>query len=60
VRNICSKCGCDVNGVGATSGSSSYIPTAASDSSGVYPNLTLEVDGMDYYTTGNLLYTGQW
>jgi hypothetical protein len=60
VRNICSKCGCDVNGVGATSGSSSYIPTAAGDSSGVYPNLTLEVDGVDYYTTGNLLYTGQW
>jgi hypothetical protein len=58
VRNICSKCGCDVNGVGATSGSSAYIPTAPGDSSGVYPNLTFEVDGADYYTTGNLLYTG--
>ena len=60
VRNICSKCGCDANGVGATSGNSAYIPTAAGDSSGVYPNLTFELDGLDYYTTGNLLYTGKW
>ena len=62
MRNICSKCGCDSNGKGATnsSGPPFYIPTAANDSSGVYPNLTFEIDGIDYYTTGNLLYTGQW
>lgn len=60
VRNICSKCGCDANGVGASSGNTAYIPTAPGDSSGVYPNLTFEVDGTDYYTTGNLLYTGKW
>ena len=62
MRNICSKCGCDSNGKGATNaaGPPFYIPTAAGDSSGVYPNLTFEVDGIDYYTTGNLLYTGQW
>jgi hypothetical protein len=59
MRNICSKCGCDSNGVGA-SGGAGYIPTAPADSSGVYPNLTFEVDGRDYYTTGNLRYTGQW
>ena len=58
MRNICSKCGCDSNGTGASGGG--YIPTAPTDSSGVYPNLTFEVDGLDYYTSGNLKYTGQW
>lgn len=58
VRNICSKCGCDVNGVGAQG--IGYIPTATSDSSGVYPNLSFNVNGIDYYTTGNIQYTGQW
>ncbi|HWR33025.1 MAG TPA: T9SS type A sorting domain-containing protein [Chitinophagaceae bacterium] len=62
MRNICSKCGCDSNGRGASSSSGPpyYIPTATGDSSGVYPNITFEIDGIDYYTTGNLLYTGQW
>ncbi|MGQ0738614.1 MAG: T9SS type A sorting domain-containing protein [Bacteroidota bacterium] len=62
MRSICSKCGCDSNGKGATNstGPPFYIPTAAGDSSGVYPNITFEVDGIDYYTTGNILYTGQW
>jgi hypothetical protein len=62
MRNICSKCGCDSNGKGAsnTSGPVFYIPTAAGDSSGVYPNITFEVDGIDYFTTGNIRYTGQW
>lgn len=61
-RNICSKCGCDSNGKGATnsSGPVYYIPTATGDSSGVAPNLTIRVDGIDYYTTGNMQYTGQW
>jgi hypothetical protein len=58
MRNICSKCGCDSNGVGASG--AGYIPTAANDSSGVRPNLTFEIDGIDYYTTGNIMYTGQW
>lgn len=62
MRNICSKCGCDSNGKGASnsSGPPFYIPTATGDSSGVYPNITFEVDGIDYYTTGNIRYTGQW
>ena len=58
MRNICSKCGCDSNGTGASG--AGYLPTAPTDSSGVYPNLTFEVDGLDYYTSGNLKYTGQW
>jgi hypothetical protein len=57
-RNICSKCGCDSNGTGA-SGGAGYIPTGAGDSSGVHPNLTFNINGYDYYTTGNILYTGQ-
>lgn len=58
MRNICSKCGCDSNGKGAQS--TGYIPTASGDSSGVYPNLSFNVDGIDYYTTGNIQYTGEW
>jgi hypothetical protein len=58
MRNICSKCGCDSNGVGASG--AGYIPTALADSAGVRPNLSFDVDGVNYYTTGNLLYTGQW
>lgn len=62
MRSICSKCGCDSNGRAATSSSGPpyYIPTAPGDSSGVAPNITFEIDGIDYYTTGNILYTGQW
>lgn len=58
MRNICSKCGNDSNGRGAQS--AGYIPTAPGDSSGVYPNLSFNVDGVDYYTTGNIQYTGEW
>jgi hypothetical protein len=57
-RNICSKCGCDSTGKGATS--TGYIPTAPGDSSGVYPSLTFDVNGSDYYSTGLIKYTGQW
>ncbi|MEO5595116.1 MAG: T9SS type A sorting domain-containing protein [Chitinophagaceae bacterium] len=59
IRNICSKCGCDSNGKGATGGAG-YIATAPGDSSGVKPNLTLAIDGIDYYTTGDVAYNGQW
>jgi hypothetical protein len=57
-RNICSHCGCDSNGKGAST--AGYVPTAAGDSSGVHPNMTFSVNGYDYYTTGNILYSGQW
>ncbi len=58
LRNICSHCGCDSNGKPpATLG---YVPTGPGDSSGVHPNLTFNVNGNDYYTTGDMPYTGQW
>jgi len=62
MENICSKCGCDSNGKSAnnSSGPPYYIPTGAGDSSGVKPNITFEIDGIDYYTTGNLQYNGIW
>ncbi|MBS1654038.1 MAG: T9SS type A sorting domain-containing protein [Bacteroidetes bacterium] len=56
VRNICYKCGCDSNGNGASSGT--YIPLAPGDSSGVQPNLAFEINGVDYYTSGNIPYYG--
>lgn len=56
-RNVCYKCGCDSNGTGATS-SSGYIPSGPGDSSGVQPNIAISVNGVDYYTTGNLPYLG--
>ena len=59
LRNICSKCGCDSNGKGA-SGGAGYIPTGPGDSSGVTPNLTFNVNGISYYTTGNIPYTATW
>jgi len=55
-KNICYKCGCDSTGAG--SGSGSYIPTAPGDSSGVRPNIAFDVNGTDYFTTGDILYTG--
>ena len=35
-----------------------YIPLATGDSSGVQPNLAFQVNGTDYYTTGNMRYSG--
>jgi len=57
-RNICSRCACDSNGKPPTS--VGYIPTGPGDSSGVHPNFTFNVNGYDYYTTGDMPYTGQW
>lgn len=56
LRNICYKCGCDSTGTG--SGSLNYIPTSLNDSSGVRPNLAFDVNGADYYTTGDIRYFG--
>jgi len=63
VKNICYKCGDDVNGVNSSSGNPAYIPTVpgpagTGDSSGVRPNLAFEIDGVDYYTTGDIPYQG--
>ena len=58
MRNICSKCGCDSNGVGASG--AGYIPSGPGDSSGVKPNLAIGLNGVRYYTSGDLNYNGQW
>jgi hypothetical protein len=56
LKNICYKCGCD--SMGRFTGSAGYIPTAAGDSAGVRPNIAVEINGKDYYTTGNIRYLG--
>ncbi len=65
VKNICYKCSGDVNGRNASdpAGPPFYIPTVAGpagfgDSSGVRPNLAYEINGVDYYTTGDIVYQG--
>lgn len=55
-KNVCSKCGCD--STGRFNSSVGYIPTAPGDSAGVRPNIAIEINGKDYYTTGDLLYQG--
>jgi hypothetical protein len=56
VKNICSACGSDSTG---KSGSNvGYVPTAPGDSSGVRPNLSFQIDGIDYYNTGDIVYQG--
>jgi hypothetical protein len=62
VRNVCSRCGVDSVGRGASAVSvpAGYIPTDVGDSSGVRPNLSFSIDGVNHYTTGNITYTGTW
>ncbi|MGB5047539.1 MAG: hypothetical protein WBO46_01280, partial [Caldilineaceae bacterium] len=55
-KNICYKCGCDSTGTASTA--AGYLPTAPGDSSGVRPNIAIEIDDIDYYTTGELRYQG--
>jgi hypothetical protein len=57
-RNVCRMCGSDSIGIGSTA--MGYIPTGPGDSSGVHPNLTFNINGYDYYSTGDILYSGQW
>ncbi len=53
-RNVCPRCSCDSTGRG--SGSAGFIPGPGNDSSGVRPNLNFEVDGLAYFTTGDIKY----
>ncbi len=53
-RNLCPRCSCD--SVGRGSGTSGFIPYPGNDSSGVRPNLSFEIDGLAYYTTGDIKY----
>lgn len=53
-RNLCPRCSCDSMGRG--SGTVGFLPYTGNDSSGVRPNLTFEIDGLAYYTTGDIPY----
>lgn len=55
-KNVCSKCSADSLGNG--SGSGSYQAGTPGDTSGVKPNIAFDVNGTDYYTTGNITYNG--
>jgi trimeric autotransporter adhesin len=57
-KNVCYLCGGDSNSVSGASRSPAYIPSAPGDSSGVQPNIAFEINGTDYYTTGNIPYVG--
>jgi len=56
LKNICYKCGCD--SLGRFTSGAGYIPTNPGDSAGVRPNIAVEINDKDYYTTGNLRYLG--
>ena len=55
-KNICIKCSGD--SLGNSSGSASYKPAIPGDTSGVKPNIAFDVNGTDYYTTGDISYKG--
>jgi trimeric autotransporter adhesin len=57
-KNICYKCSADSNGIQASATNTLYIPTSPGDSSGVRPNVAFDVNGTDYFTTGDIFYTG--
>lgn len=62
-RNICRRCSCDSSGKGATSNNFRPGPDTVGlwrDSSGVKPNLAFQIDGEEFYVSGNIPYTGQW
>jgi len=63
-KNICKYCACDSTADGPyRQVSGVHIPNTnfnGPDSSGVNPNLTFTIDGVDYYTSGALRYTGSW
>jgi hypothetical protein len=55
-KNICYKCGC--YSTVASSTTAGYLTTATGDSAGVRPNIAYQVDDIDYFTTGDLVYQG--
>lgn len=59
-RNLCPRCSCDSAGRGSSS--IGFIPYPGNDSSGVRPNLSFEIDGLAYFTTGDIKYdrVGPW
>jgi hypothetical protein len=62
-RNICRRCSCDSSGRGATAATFRPGPDTVGlwrDSSGVKPNLAFQINGEEFYTSGNIPYTGTW
>lgn len=53
-RNVCPRCSCDSNGKG--SASTGFLPYPGNDSSGVRPNLSYEIDGLAYFSSGDIKY----
>ncbi len=61
-RNVCKRCGIDSVGRGASNivVPAGYLQLPGFDSSGIKPNLTFQIDGIDYYLTGDMNYVGTW
>jgi hypothetical protein len=62
-KNICIGCSCDTAGRGVSNAQfKNYIPgpKTINDSAGVKPDLTFQVDGVDYYSTGSIPYNKMW
>jgi hypothetical protein len=57
IRNLCGQCGSDLNGTpyGQDPG-----PGFTDKYHGVMPNLTYTINDVDYYTSGNIHYSGNW
>jgi trimeric autotransporter adhesin len=55
-KNVCARCSCDSNGVGNTN--AGFVAATPGDSSGVKPNVSFDINGINYYSTGNLQYLG--
>jgi hypothetical protein len=62
-RNICRRCSSDSSGKGATDVGFKPGPDTVGlwrDSSGVRPNLSFQINGEEFYTSGNIPYTNSW
>ena len=62
-KNICAGCSTDSAGRRMQDGASfkPYLGTKTlNDSAGVSPDLTYTIDGVDYYTTGPVIYDKKW
>lgn len=62
-KNVCAGCSSDSAGRTMANGTSfkPYLPVKVqNDSAGVSPDLTYTIDGVDYYTTGNIIYDKRW
>lgn len=62
-KNICAGCSTDSAGRRMQDGAlfKPYLTTKTlNDSAGVSPDLTYTIDGVDYYTTGPIIYDKKW